>query len=499
MNESQKLALDRALKKKAAIQKAKNQKLASEKFSQQGVSAGGLNDVRDITDIDPFALSEAGLEVGTDAGRTGAVRQMAQGLTLGTADEIEALLKSFVGDGSFSEELSKISKDMAEYQKLSGGNATIQEIAGALMSPAGFLKMPKYFAQFSPAIQSAIRGMAGGAVYGTASAEGDVGERLEQGAMTAGAGFVLGGSMAKLANVVGNTKVANIVKRQQVAPTVENLKSARDAAYQAVDQKQLIIGAQDSANLLKRASEVANSFNYVTLKGAPTVVDRVKKMLEDKAGQGMTLGQSEEMRKALFKFTDDKQFGHIVRGIIDELDNVVNAKLAQTGDDSIKLARMAHQSYAKARTLEEAFNKAGNKVGGNNYNKYRSAVGSILNNPRQAKFFSEAEKETMEKFVAGSLPQNAMSFIGKFAPTTSGLMFALHTVSGFVSPWLIVGSIASSGAKLGLDKLTVNRAKKLVNKMGGAEKVKDMADRPLDATLNGYNADQVRDYILSDE
>lgn len=471
-------------------------KTEEDSLTKLGQSAGGLNDSRDITEIDPFAISEAGLDVGTDKSKTGAMRQVAQGLSLGTADEIEAALKSVLGGESFGDELSKISKDMKSYKDSKGGEATLQELIGAVMSPAGFMKLPKYMAQYSPALQSAIKGLIGGTTYGFASAEGGVVDRGEEGLLTGGVGFLFGGTLGKMADALGNVKLSNMAKSQSVSPTVEGLKKLRDTAYEAVDSKQLIIGAKDSADLLRRASEVANSHDYVTLKGAPTVVDRVQKMLESKAGQGLTLGQAENLRRSLFKFTDDKQYGKIVRDIIGELDGLVDNKLAASGDDALRLAREAHQNYAKANTFERAFQKAGNKVSGSTYNKYRSAVSSILNNPKEMKYFSDAEKETMKKFIDGTLPQKTMDFIGRWAPNASGLSMALHVASGVVNPWLVLASVASQGAKLGADASIIRKSQKLVKELGGVEEVRKMADKPTTASLKGFTANEIRESYL---
>ena len=468
-------------------------------FSQQGEGLESLTGERpDVSDVDPFALSEAGLEVGSQKGRTASVRNVAQGLTFGGADEIEAGVASLFSDAKYSEELDAIRNEMKQYTESKGDDALAQELAGALMSPASLLKAPKYIQQMAPLVQGAIKGLGSGFTYGFLGSEGDVVDRAQEGAIAGTVGLMVGAPLEKLASSV-STRLANRAKAYNTSPTIDSLKQLRDDAYAAVDSKQVFMGLDDMDTLVQRASKVVADKDYVSLDGAPTVVDRVKKILEGKQGQALTLGQTDKLRQNLFKYVDNKEYGTFVRDIIDELDDMVDSKLSAAGDDTLRLAREAHQSYGKARTLQEAFDAADNKVSDNSLQTYRQGVSSILNNPRKIKYFNERDKELMKKFVDGSLPQNALRFIGKFSPTSSGFMLALHTTSGYANPWMLLATVASAGSKFTNDKMIISKAKKLVDSVGGIQKVRQQAELPLSQTLGGFTGNQIRAEFLGPE
>ena len=150
-------------------------------------------------------------------------------------------------------------------------------------------------------------------------------------------------------------------------------------------------------------------------------------------------------------------------------------------------ARAAHSRYKKAELLDMQFEKAERQTsatgsGGNILNKMRQAVSNLLNNPRQAKWFSAEEKAAMDKFINGSPSQNVLRLIGKLAPTGNGLMTAINLMAVGVNPAALVGSGLATAAKVTSDSATKNAGLRLIDMVAGVPAA------PRGNALGGYAA-----------
>jgi hypothetical protein len=136
-------------------------------------------------------------------------------------------------------------------------------------------------------------------------------------------------------------------------------------------------------------------------------------------------------------------------------------------------ARAAHSRYKKAELLDMQFDKAARQTsatgsGGNILNKMRQAVSNVLNNPRQAKWFSAEEKAAMDKFITGTPSQNVLRLIGKLAPTGNGLMTAINLMAVATNPVAIAGSGVATAAKVASDAMTKSAGMNLIDMVAGA-------------------------------
>jgi len=90
--------------------------------------------------VKPDAFKKLILDYQNESVDYGFMRSVAQGVTFGFADEIEALAKSAVGDGTYEQEVAKVRAGKAAYEGEYPMRAMAGEIAGALPSlafPAG--------------------------------------------------------------------------------------------------------------------------------------------------------------------------------------------------------------------------------------------------------------------------------------------------------------------------------------------------------------------------
>lgn len=126
-------------------------------------------------------MERTGIDVAFDIGR-----QVAQGLTFGTADEAEAFFRSqFTGSGlSYDEEIAKVRGEMQQYQDKHPYASAFLEVLGALPSAlaggAGLARL---------GIKGAAKiGAIEGGLYGFGAAEGSPLERAPEAAIGAGLG-----------------------------------------------------------------------------------------------------------------------------------------------------------------------------------------------------------------------------------------------------------------------------------------------------------------------
>ena len=172
-----------------------NQKLSEaskpDVVEQEDAMAGLSDDLKEKVNAYRNSKSEEGI---------GVLREIAGGLTLQTADELEALYASKVNDTSYSVEKDRINKEREEFSYLNPGAAVAAETVGvipsaflstALLTRAGIVSLPK---------QGAIEA----GTYGFASGE-SAEERLILGSTSA----LIGGGVGKIIDSVFNP---NLVK-----------------------------------------------------------------------------------------------------------------------------------------------------------------------------------------------------------------------------------------------------------------------------------------------
>ena len=420
--------------------------------------------------------SEVGLDVGTPESKTALLRNALQGLTLGGADEAEALIRSLGSDRTYGEILDDIQMQRRQYASEKPTEAFLQELSGAAVLP-NVIKAPASVQKAGTTARAAYEVGAPATVYGFLGTDGDLGSRYEGAIQTGALGVITGATLNKLGN-----KVIQLAKREKETPTVQGLKQLERAAWEKVDLDQPFFGKQDVSELLKRASAAAQKRNYVTLKGAPTSVERARSMINSIKGKVTTLGQVKQLRTNLYDIaakSSDAQAG-IVRDIADELGGMMKTKLADMGDETLIAANNATTNAKRAETLQKAFDKVPSDA--NPYKAYRRAAENILNNESKARWFTPEQRNLLQKFVDGTVSSRVMNAMGRMAPNANGLLALFHVSAIHVNPYIAILSLSGVGSKTISDKTTRNSLNILVKRMGGIKEVRKLAADPTKAT-----------------
>jgi hypothetical protein len=467
---------------------------------KQAIAQAGQSAAED----DVLGVSAAGVEMPTEFGRTQAVRQFAQGMTFGTSDELESALTG--------KPVQEIRKEMKQYKEDRPGAAMSAEIMGMAMSPAQLLKLPKALQGMSTTAQAATKAGTGGFAYGAGTAEGSAMDRIEQGAAYAVPSALFGAGGQMLINKIGNKTVDAAMKASADNPTVANLKTARDKAYDVVDASRTVFGKDSYDRIFNAANTAAKEAGFTGSAADPmksVAFPNLTKMIalvDTHATQAMSLKQLDKLRNRIqgvasqaFKKGDTDEY-IAIKNVVNDIDDMVEQRLAAAGDDSMKVARAAHARYAKARDINDALLEAKTQAkvtgsGGNTENLMRQAVNRILKNKNTQKFYTDEEREVMRKFAAGDLTQDVLRLVGKLSPTDSGLMLALQTGAMVTDPVFATTAAGGYLAKRLAESRIERKGGELISKLGGVTPTKPAAPAPLTTSGGVMGAQGLMEFL----
>lgn len=398
--------------------------------------------------VGPFGMpAPAGIDpVGAlKAGITGA----AKGVSFGTADEMKAFLQASGPDfaKNYGPRLEAVRSEDAATMGKHPVAATVGGVGGSLLPAAltgGTASLPA---------TAALSG-ASGAAYGFGEGEGGFEDRAKS--MVEGAGWgTLFGLGAGLASKGLSKAVGSLMGRATKRPSLETLRAVKDSAYKAVDDAgEVFQPAELAAMAQKAAAAVDDTGSYVADVDKQTTAALT--LVARNAKNPLTLGQLDKIRQGLWKRVEAAPNEVGIYEVIDSIDDLIQSRSAT--NDLMLSARAANAQYKKAELLELAFKKAEDQTastgsGGNILNKYKQAVTAIVNDPKRARWFNEAELATMQKVIDGSLTESALRRIGKLSPGGNGLMSMLSLLGTATagSPFLAVPAVGVA-AKMGADR-----------------------------------------------
>ena len=298
------------------------------------------------------------------------------------------------------------------------------------------------------------------------------GKKLMQASVAAGVGSEAAGqategtALEPVARVIGalaapatlNKTVKAFSKKADEIPSLENQKSAYQSAYKAADEANVSFDANSVSSMIQRAKSRVDEFDY-----DPDVDLQTKaamKALDNKAGQELTLGQIEKIRRGLNdRYSRGREPG--VLAMRDELDELILGN--ESANDLMRTARGLFSRFKKTELMDIEMRKVEDAlgVGGDAVTKYKQAMSSIVNSPSKSRFLSKDEIEMMRNFVRGNIPEKAMRLIGKLAPSGAGLSTIINVLALSANPALVIGSAAALAAKAGSQRSTRKSIQKI--------------------------------------
>ena len=398
----------------------------------------------------------------------GAISQFSDSALVGFGDEFSAGLSAVLTDreGSLSERydrnLNRIRNRQEVFQEDRPGLAAGARIAGAVASPAAKVLGPVRTVRGAAAAGGAFAG-----AEGFAEGEGGAKERLIDGAKAAPAGLLFAGLTSSL--VQGGSKgIQRVFSRAEKRPSVENLRAAKNAAYNEVRKSGVTFSQDDTLAAFNRLSRKAKTarWDLDSVSETDKFAFDALRTLERRAelGRPISLNNLDKTRQKLWDIYGKSDHPFVLEAI-GEIDDMIAAKA--DGNATMRAARAANSRFSKAQVLNDAFNKAKRQTaatgsGGNILNKYRQAVNKIIDG-KEARYFSAEELAMMESFVMGDVSENTMRKIGKLSPNGNGLMTALNVYAATIDPALLAVTAAGTVAKESADKSAMRGSEALLD------------------------------------
>lgn len=417
-----------------------------------------------------------------------------QAATFGLSDELGAGLSSLIPGNSYDVQLDAVRNRGEVAQRENPKSAIAGTVVGFAANPA-VRALPNTATVKGAATQGAL--IAGADAFGRG--EGGAAERGKDAAIGATAGAIFGAA-TKVAIDGASNVVNRLLTRSTERPSIEVLKSTKNAAYKAVDDSGEMFTGAELSGLHAKARQIATDGNFVR-EADPQTFGALKTLeAQAKNGKDISLSQLDKIRQTLWA-RYNRGDEPLILDMIGAVDDLIASRAGASGQ--MEAARLANSRYAKAQLLDNAFRKARLQTaatgsGGNILNKYRQAVTSIVTNPKEARWFSADEIAIMERFVMGSDAENVLRRIGKLSPGGNGLMTALNVYAAAVQPELLAITGVATGAKIAADKSAMRGSEAILDAVstgkipqaarsvsGGAGKIGGVGVNALSGYLGG--------------
>lgn len=411
--------------------------------------------------------TQEGLDAKTQRGSI--ADPLIQGVTFGFGDEIAGgiggLMSAAEGKG-FQPGYEKVRDakraDLQAYRERHPIVAPVAEIAGALPTAALPVGAVARGASLGAKVGlGALAGAGQGALYGAGAAEGGPENRAMGAVKGAAVGGAIGGALPIVGNVAG--KVIGSRAASAATPTATDMAEQARTLYKTAEDMGVAIKPQsfsDAMDSLLTKLQAAG----INPKQQPKSFETFRILLKarDAGDRGLriNLKDVEQLRQiagAVLKDQDanERRVSHmIVDGIDDFMGNLkgsditgLNSGSARQAVDLIRNARELWSRKSKAEILQKAFERATNRTSANYTSAgmqtaLRQEFKAIAQNDRAMRRFNKAERAAIMKVVRGGKLENALRFIGKFAPT--GYLTGAGTVGvGLANP--AVGAAGAAG------------------------------------------------------
>jgi hypothetical protein len=437
-----------------------------------------------------------------------------QGVLGGFGDEVQGVsagIRSMVNGGTFKQGYDfgkgQADADLAAVRERQPIAAAATEFAGGMV-PAALIPAGGAFRAASTGekiARGAISGGALGALTGAGNAEGGVENRLKGAREGAELGAVTGAAIPAAGRVVGQVLARRAANA--AVPSAPGLKEAAQTLYRAAEKEGVGIKPQSFVNAVDGMMGDLRQAG-INAKQQPKSFEtfQILRRARDAAARGarVDLKDMETLRQIAGNVLKDpdaneRRVSHvIVDGIDNFMGNLQHTDVVsgnpQRAVGLLKDARNLWQRQSKADIISTAFEKAKNAVGANYTaagldTALRQKFKAIADNPRAFKRFSKGEQAAILDVVrGGSKAQNALRFIGRFAPhgwvSGAGHLGILQMFGPIIAGGAMgVTSAAKVGAR-GLAKRAMNNVDVMVRNGGSLPPIDPLARLGIENAAN---------------
>lgn len=262
-------------------------------------------------------------------------------------------------------------------------------------------------------------------------------------------------------------------KAAKARMTPAELKVASKAAYKEADEAGVIFTPAGLQRVAREAEESLAEFGFDKILHPQAA--RALERLNEVANGNVTFKGMDVLRKvtkAAANSPKDEERA-VAMMIIDKIDDLMEnsrqfERLTGDADQAAAAIKRARDFWGRARRtelIEDAIVRAERRAGstgsgGNIDNATRQNLRGILDNPRKARMFTEAERKQIEQVVVGTKGLNTLRRLGKLSPEGNGLMLMGHILAGVASaPVNPMGTalVGASGAVGAVSKRLADR------------------------------------------
>lgn len=416
-----------------------------------------------------------------------------ESMTFGlVGDEASAALESLAPGVDYETRRDHYRKNEADFERDHPALALTADVGGAMAAPLGALgHVARAPGMLNKAKQVGASAAATGAlsgIYGFAEGEGGAQRRASDalGDAKVGAGIgaalpLVGGAINRAGNALNRGKVDRAAKRAaQGAPSTDDLLAQGARDYQAVDDLGVQIKPQSFDNARGRiVNALRSNTGFDELPGPGSLTPKTARVMQimDEASGAM---RKEPTAALPFRSLDQmrRQAGAAAGNVAEKADQQAGMQVIEGLDDfigalgpndvvagdakalgpAIEKARKTWATMSKSQKVDDAIEAAENyRYGFANGIKWQFK--KILNNPKLARGFDDAEKRAMQRVLNGTIPEKALEIAGSGLTQVGGVVGAgLGAVSGGL-PGAVVG-LGLTGGSMGARSLANNVSRK---------------------------------------
>jgi hypothetical protein len=286
-----------------------------------------------------------------------------------------------------------------------------------------------------------------------------------------------GSPVAALAAGVAGGAAAGVRPRPGAQATKEQIRESIDTAYKEVNQSNILIRTDAFNKQMSSITQDLRSKGYSPtnkrFEGITAMIDDIRTNTEPK-----DIVELKTIREQITMSADprDKDAYRLMRIIRDRFDNYLlnlpeDQIMAGNKKDmaSWKEARRLFQRDKKAEVFEDILANAPvakgqfSQSGMENY-MYNELKKLAKNKTKMAQFTKD-EQEQIRKAASGSGLQNALKFIGRFAPTGPVPLISTLGVGAFDTGLASGVAATSLAARYGAEKIRLGEVERLINMM----------------------------------
>lgn len=365
----------------------------------------------------------------------GVVREAAGGLTFEFSDEIEAGLRSLIGDETFSEELAQIQAERDQFRVDNPILSTAANVTGAIGSiavPAGAI------ARTGGAAGRALRGTTGvgrvargagagatvGGLAGAGAARGGLEERLEGARTGAQTGAVVGAALpvAGRAFAEAGKLLRSAATRTQ---TLDQLRNLAQAAYSRAQESGLVLRPDAFRGFVNNIGPRAiQELDPMLTPKAFRVFQRMDDLADAQVGI-RTLMQERQLLNRLVRDTTDAtdrraliQLRESLDGFMDNLGrNTIASGNAREATQALRDANNLWRRYRRGEVIDETIRLARENAKQGGFDReVRRRFRALARNKKQFRQFSAREQAAIRRAARMGIVTGPLAVLGTAAP-----------------------------------------------------------------------------------